>query len=223
MKIHKAGYGLLIKLFILLAIVNSLVFASIGNLTVCRIVIGISTVVYLLVVNFFRFPNRQIRVDDDAILCPADGKIVVVEETYEPEYLKRQCIQVSVFMSILNVHINWYAANGIVEYFRYHKGRYMAAYLPKSSTENERTTVAIKTRGGQEIVMRQIAGAMAKRIVSYATVGGEARQNRHLGFIKFGSRVDLYLPLGTRINVKVGQKVTGSQTIIGTFAKGESK
>ena len=118
MKIHKAGYGLLIKLFILLAIVNSLVFASIGNLTVCRIVIGISTVVYLLVVNFFRFPNRQIRVDDDAILCPADGKIVVVEETYEPEYLKRQCIQVSVFMSILNVHINWYAANGIVEYFR---------------------------------------------------------------------------------------------------------
>ena len=157
MKIHKAGYGLLIKLFILLAIVNSLVFASIGNLTVCRIVIGISTVVYLLVVNFFRFPNRQIRVDDDAILCPADGKIVVVEETYEPEYLKRQCIQVSVFMSILNVHINWYAANGIVEYFRYHKGRYMAAYLPKSSTENERTTVAIKPPGVHQI---RLAGGL---------------------------------------------------------------
>ena len=219
MKIHKAGYTFLIKLFILLAIVNALVFAFIGNLTVCRVVMGVSAVVYLLVVNFFRFPNRQVKVDDDAILCPADGKVVVVEETYEPEYLKCRCLQVSVFMSILNVHINWYAVNGIVEYFQYHKGRYMAAYLPKSSTENERTTVAIKTHNGREIVMRQIAGAMAKRIVSYATVGDKARQNHHLGFIKFGSRVDLYLPLDTQINVKVGQKVTGSQTIIGTFPK----
>lgn len=223
MKIHKAGYTFLIKLFILLAIINSLVFTFIGNLTICRVVMGISTVLYLLVVNFFRFPNRRIQLDDNAILCPADGKVVVVEETYEPEYLKCQCIQVSVFMSIFNVHINWYAINGIIEYFQYHKGRYMAAYLPKSSTENERTTLAIKAHNGQKIVMRQIAGAMAKRIVSYATVGGEARQNYHLGFIKFGSRVDLYLPLGTQINVKVGQKVTGSQTIIGTFLTSPSK
>ena len=217
MKIHKAGYTLLIKLFIVLAIVNAAVFATIGDIVVSRAVAGASVVVYLLVVNFFRFPSRRIRVDDGVVLCPADGKVVVVEETFEPEYLKRQCLQVSVFMSILNVHINWYAVNGTVEYFKYHPGRYMAAYLPKSSTENERTTVAVKTRDGREIVMRQIAGAMAKRIVTYAAEGGEARQDRHLGFIKFGSRVDLFLPLDTEIKVRVGQKVTGSQTIIGTF------
>ena len=157
------------------------------------------------------------------LYAPADGKIVVIEETFEPEYLKKQCIQVSIFMNIFNVHINWFPVNGIIKFFKYHPGRYMAAYLPKSSTENERTTIAIETTNGQEIVMRQIAGAMAKRIVSYAPVGGVARQDEHAGFIKFGSRVDLYLPLGTEIDVKLGQKVTGSQTLIGTFQKPESK
>lgn len=219
MKIHKAGYSLLIKIFIILTIINALVFAFIGNLTICRITIGCSTIFYLLIMNFFRFPNRHIKVSNDTILCPADGKIVVIEETFEPEYLKQQCIQVSVFMNIFNVHINWFPINGIIKYYKYHKGRYMAAYLPKSSTENERTTIAIQAHNGQEIVMRQIAGAMAKRIVSYATVGKEARQDHHAGFIKFGSRVDLYLPLDTQINVKLGDKVTGSQTVIGTFSK----
>ena len=217
MKIHKAGYTLLFKAFVLFAFINVLVYAFIPNIIVFRAVLIVSSILYLLMVNFFRFPNRHIIVKDNTILAPADGKIVVVEETFEPEYLKKQCIQVSIFMNIFNVHINWFPVNGIIKFFKYHPGRYMAAYLPKSSTENERTTIAIETSNGQEIVMRQIAGAMAKRIVSYAPVGGVARQDEHAGFIKFGSRVDLYLPLGTKIDVKLGQKVTGSQTLIGTF------
>ncbi|MBS7154964.1 MAG: phosphatidylserine decarboxylase family protein [Butyricimonas faecalis] len=217
MKIHKAGHILLFKAFVLFAFINVLVYAFIPNIIVFRAVLIVSSILYLLMVNFFRFPNRHIIVKDNTILAPADGKIVVVEETFEPEYLKKQCIQVSIFMNIFNVHINWFPVNGIIKFFKYHPGRYMAAYLPKSSTENERTTIAIETSNGQEIVMRQIAGAMAKRIVSYAPVGGVARQDEHAGFIKFGSRVDLYLPLGTKIDVKLGQKVTGSQTLIGTF------
>ena len=223
MKIHKAGHILLFKAFVLFAFINVLVYAFIPNIIVFRAVLIVSSILYLLMVNFFRFPNRHIIVKDNTILAPADGKIVVIEETFEPEYLKKQCIQVSIFMNIFNVHINWFPVNGIIKFFKYHPGRYMAAYLPKSSTENERTTIAIETTNGQEIVMRQIAGAMAKRIVSYAPVGGVARQDEHAGFIKFGSRVDLYLPLGTKIDVKLGQKVTGSQTLIGTFQKPESK
>ena len=223
MKIHKAGHILLFKAFVLFAFINVLVYAFIPNIIVFRAVLIVSGILYLLMVNFFRFPNRHIVVKDNTILAPADGKIVVVEETFEPEYLKKQCIQVSIFMNIFNVHINWFPVNGIIKFFKYHPGRYMAAYLPKSSTENERTTIAIEATNGQEIVMRQIAGAMAKRIVSYAPVGGKARQNEHAGFIKFGSRVDLYLPLGTKIDVKLGQKVTGSQTLIGTFQEPESK
>ena len=223
MKIHKAGHILLFKAFVLFAFINVLVYAFIPNIIVFRAVLIVSSILYLLMVNFFRFPNRHIIVKDNTILAPADGKIVVIEETFEPEYLKKQCIQVSIFMNIFNVHINWFPVNGIIKFFKYKPGRYMAAYLPKSSTENERTTIAIETTNGQEIVMRQIAGAMAKRIVSYAPVGGVARQDEHAGFIKFGSRVDLYLPLGTEIDVKLGQKVTGSQTLIGTFQKPESK
>ena len=223
MKIHKAGHILLFKAFVLFAFINVLVYAFIPNIIVFRAVLIVSSILYLLMVNFFRFPNRHIIVKDNTILAPADGKIVVIEETFEPEYLKKQCIQVSIFMNIFNVHINWFPINGIIKFFKYHQGRYMAAYLPKSSTENERTTIAIEATNGQEIVMRQIAGAMAKRIVSYAPVGGVARQDEHAGFIKFGSRVDLYLPLGTEIDVKLGQKVTGSQTLIGTFQKPESK
>ena len=223
MKIHKAGHILLFKAFVLFAFINVLVYAFIPNIIVFRAVLIVSGILYLLMVNFFRFPNRHIVVKDNTILAPADGKIVVVEETFEPEYLKKQCIQVSIFMNIFNVHINWFPINGIIKFFKYHQGRYMAAYLPKSSTENERTTIAIEATNGQEIVMRHIAGAMAKRIVSYAPVGGKARQNEHAGFIKFGSRVDLYLPLGTKIDVKLGQKVTGSQTLIGTFQEPESK
>ena len=201
MTIHKAGYILLLKILIVLIILNLASFYFINNTSIVYTILGITVVMYLLVVNFFRFPNRVIIQDDNTILAPADGKIVVIEETEEPEYFKDRRLQVSIFMNIFNVHINWFAA----------------AYLPKSSTDNERTTIVIECNNGKTVLMRQIAGAMAKRIVSYAPVGGQARQDQHAGFIKFGSRVDLFLPLGTQIEVKLGQKTTGSQTIIGTF------
>lgn len=217
MTLHKAGYSLLIKILIALVLLNCVTFYFIPNVTADRIILIVSVVFYLLTVNFFRFPNRQIIIDDNTILAPADGKIVVIEETEETEYFKDRRLQVSIFMNIFNVHINWFPVNGIIRYFKYHKGKFAAAYLPKSSTDNERTSIVIECKNGQSILMRQIAGAMAKRIVSYAPVGGEARQDRHAGFIKFGSRVDLFLPLDTTIKVKLGQKTTGSQTVIGTF------
>ena len=141
----------------------------------------------------------------------------IQEETEEPEYFHGRRLQVSIFMSLFNVHVNWFPVNGVIRYFKYHAGKFAAAYLPKSSTENERTSIAIECANGQTILMRQIAGAMAKRIVSYAPVGRQTRQDQHAGFIKFGSRVDLFLPLDTKIEVKLGQKTKGSQTIIGTF------
>ena len=217
MKIHKAGYKLLLKILLIGIILNILTYTLIPEKLICHIILIFSTILYILIVNFFRFPNRIIIQDDHTILAPADGKIVVIEETEEPEYFKDRRIQVSIFMNIFNVHINWFPINGIIRYFKYHKGNFAAAYLPKSSTENERTTIVIENKNGQLILMRQIAGAMAKRIVSYTPVGGEARQDQHAGFIKFGSRVDLFLPLDTQIKVKLGQKTTGSQTIIGTF------
>lgn len=215
MTLHKAGYSLLLKILVFLVLLNCITFYFISNTTVVYTILGISVILYILIVNFFRFPLRHIIIDDTTILAPADGKIVVIEETEEPEYFKDRRIQVSIFMNIFNVHINWFPVNGIVKYFKYHKGNFAAAYLPKSSTENERTTIVIECKNGQTVLMRQIAGAMAKRIVSYASVGTEARQDKHAGFIKFGSRVDLFLPLDTEINVKLGQKTVGSQTLIG--------
>ena len=165
---------LLIKIFIILMIINALVFAFIGNLHVCRITIGVSTIFYLLIVNFFRFPKRHIQVDDNTILCPADGKIVVIEETFEPEYLKSQCIQVSVFMNIFNVHINWYAINGIIKYFKYHKGRYMAAYLPKSSTENERTNTTAASGTGHPTATIRRRASWPSSLGSHSKLRGSA-------------------------------------------------
>lgn len=217
MTIHKAGYSLLIKILLLVILVDVILYYSIPNATLVHILWILSFMIYLGMVNFFRYPHRPVVIDDNTILAPADGKIVVIEETEENEYFKDRRIQVSIFMNILNVHINWFPVNGIIRYFQYHKGRFSAAYLPKSSTENERTTIVIECNNGETILMRQIAGAMAKRIVSYAPIGGIARQNEHAGFIKFGSRVDLFLPLNTHIQVKLGQKTTGSQTVIGTF------
>ncbi|MCC8173350.1 MAG: phosphatidylserine decarboxylase family protein, partial [Odoribacter sp.] len=197
---------------------NGIIFYFVPNQTTRIVVAIISAILYLFVINFFRFPNRQIIIDDNTILAPADGKIVVIEETEENEYLKDRRIQVSIFMNVFNVHINWFPVNGIVKYFKYHKGNFAAAYLPKSSTENERTTIVIECKNGKTILMRQIAGAVAKRIVTYATPGEEARQDKHAGFIKFGSRVDLFLPLDTKIEVKLGEKTRGSQTVIGQFS-----
>lgn len=217
MTIHKAGYKLLLKILIIGILINLAAYYFINNSIIVHTVLIVSIVIYLLIVNFFRFPNRVIIQDDNTVLAPADGKIVVIEETEEPEYFKDRRLQVSIFMNIFNVHINWFPVNGVIKYFKYHKGNFAAAYLPKSSTDNERTTIVIECNNGKTVLMRQIAGAMAKRIVSYAPVGGKARQDQHAGFIKFGSRVDLFLPLDTKIDVKLGQKTTGSQTVIGTF------
>ncbi len=205
------------KIAVALLIANALVFYFWGNSLIFHVVWIASAIIYLLIVNFFRSPNRIVLLNDNHILAPADGKIVVIEETEENEYFHDRRLQVSIFMSLFNVHINWFPVNGIIRYFKYHEGNFAAAYLPKSSTENERTSIAIECNNGETILMRQIAGAMAKRIVSYAPVGGKARQDQHAGFIKFGSRVDLFLPLDTKIEVKLGQKTAGSQTIIGTF------
>ena len=194
MTIHKAGYKLLLKIAAALVVLNAVVIYVLGNTVTTHVVWVASLVVYILIVNFFRSPNRIVLLDDNG-----------------------RRLQVSIFMSLFNVHVNWFPVNGVIRYFKYHAGKFAAAYLPKSSTENERTSIAIECANGQTILMRQIAGAMAKRIVSYAPVGRQTRQDQHAGFIKFGSRVDLFLPLDTKIEVKLGQKTKGSQTIIGTF------
>ena len=161
----------------------------------------VSAVIYLLLVNFFRSPRRHFTGDRrDVVVSSADGTVVALEETFEDEYLHCRCLQLSVFMSIFNVHANWFPVDGEVVYVKHHPGRFIAAYLPKSSTENERSTVVICTPNGQKILLRQIAGAMARRIVTYARPGDEASVEDHMGFIKLGSRVDLYLPLGTEQN-----------------------
>lgn len=179
------------------------------------IVTGLASLIFfLLVLQFFRDPKREIQeMDNQLIYAPADGRVVVIEETEEPEYFKDKRIQVSIFMSPTNVHINRNPVSGKVNYFKYHPGKYLVAWHPKSSTENERTTVVIDN-GEEEILLRQIAGAMAKRIKTYLQVGEEVVQGDDMGFIKFGSRVDVLLPLDAKIKVEVGQKVKGNKTVI---------
>jgi phosphatidylserine decarboxylase len=212
MKIHKEGYRILTVLAVSFALIN------IGMLVVLPEAVVISTIVSLflfgLVLQFFRNPNRDILVaDDNLIYAPADGKIVVIEETFENEYFEDQRLQVSIFMSPTNVHVNRNPVSGTVNYFRYHPGKYMVAWHPKSSSENERTTLVIDN-GDEEVMLRQIAGAVAKRIVNYTEEGQHVTQGSDFGFIKFGSRVDVFLPIDAKIKVKKGQKVKGNKTII---------
>lgn len=171
----------------------------------------------IMVLQFFRNPVRTLEVNDNQIIAPVDGKVVVIEEVEETEYFKDKRIQVSIFMSPINVHVTRYVTSGKVKYSKYHPGKFLVAWHPKASTENERTTVVIENRVFGEIMYRQIAGALAKRIINYAEVGMQVRQGQDAGFIKFGSRVDIYLPLGTKINVKIGEKAVGNKTIVATF------
>lgn len=215
-KIHHEGTNILIILAVALLIVLLPLWLWVDVVAVpinATVVLG---VFYLLVVNFFRSPKRQFTGNpENVVVSSADGTVVALEEVYEPEYLKCRCIQLSVFMSVLNVHANWFPVDGEVVFTKHHPGRFMAAYLPKSSTENERSTVVIRTAHDQLVLMRQVAGAMARRIVTYAHPGVEASIEDHMGFIKFGSRIDLYLPLGTEIYVKIGDKTTGGITEVG--------
>jgi phosphatidylserine decarboxylase len=168
----------------------------------------------LLILQFFRNPVRTVEINDNHIIAPVDGKVVVIEEVFEGEYFKDKRMQVSIFMSPINVHVTRYALNGIVKFSKYHPGKFLVAWHPKASEENERTTVVIENRVFGEVLYRQIAGALARRIVNYAVKGTQVVQGTDAGFIKFGSRVDLFLPLGTQINVKLNEKAIGGKTII---------
>lgn len=215
-KIHHEGTNILIVLLLVVLALNVPLWLWVRPLSIAIASTVVWGVFYMLVVNFFRSPKRLFPGDPkNAVVSSADGKVVALEEVYEDEYLHCRCIQLSVFMSVLNVHANWFPVDGEVIFTRHHKGRFMAAYLPKSSTENERSTVVIRTPEGQKVLMRQIAGAMARRIVTYAVPGVDASIEDHMGFIKFGSRVDLYLPLGTDIYVKIGDKTIGGMTQVG--------
>lgn len=187
---------------------------------------SISGILFLLVLNFFRSPRRTLPAGIDrrrAVVSSVDGTVVALERVFEPEYLHRDVIQLSVFMTIFNVHANWFPVDGRVELVRHHKGRFLSAYLPKSSTENERSTIVIRTDTDQEVLVRQIAGAIARRIVTYAEPGDRANIEEHMGFIKFGSRVDIFLPLDTEIFVKIGDKTVGGVTQIARLADHNDK
>lgn len=174
----------------------------------------ITLLLLLLVLQFFRNPNRKIVPNDKVVLAPVDGKVVVIEEVFEDEYFKDKRLQVSIFMSPINVHVTRYCVSGKIKFSKYHPGKYLVAWHPKASTENERTTVVIESKEFGEILYRQIAGALARRIVNYAVEGTEVRQGDDAGFIKFGSRVDMFFPLGTKIEVKLQQNAVGNETII---------
>lgn len=214
MRIHKEGFWIILVSFIALGVLSPLSGLIPMPLYLHYIIWGLLVVLFLWIVKFFLYPQRIISPDETRVLCPADGKIVAIEEVYEPEYFKDKRIQVSVFMSPNNVHVNWAPVSGTIKYMKYHPGRYLVAWHPKSSTENERTSVVIENSEGTRLLLRQIAGALARRIVCYAREGNNIRQGDEFGFIKFGSRVDIFLPVNTVIRVAIGQKVTGKQTVI---------
>lgn len=214
MLLHKEGKAAVIASLLLFFVLNGLAYYFLPS-TAAKIITVLTLVPLCMIINFYRRPARKKVKVEGAIVAPCDGKVVTIEETYEPEVLKCNVLQVSIFMSPFNVHINWFPVGGQVEYYRHHDGNKAAAYLPKSSTENERSSVLIRTKGGQQVLVRQVAGAMARRVVTYAKEGAIVTQSEEMGFIKLGSRVDLYLPIGTEIDVKLKDETTGSQTVIG--------
>ncbi|MCQ2332188.1 MAG: phosphatidylserine decarboxylase family protein [Paludibacteraceae bacterium] len=215
-KIHKEGYGIVAVLFLIIATLNVFVYYETPNRTLFIINLIITCLAFSYVVFFFRNPSRVVEVDDNnMIIAPADGRVCVIEPTEEWEYFEgRKMIQVSIFMSLFSVHANWFPISGKVLYTKHHKGRHIAAYLPKSSSENERSTTVIECANGEKILVRQVAGALARRIVTYAAPGHECTINEHLGFIKFGSRVDLFLPADSKIFVELGESTKGNETIL---------
>lgn len=215
MTIHREGRTLLFVLLVVLFAVNwAVAYFFPGNTILQNVLIAGSAIIYLLILQFFRIPIFPIQKNDKHVLAPADGKVVVIEETVETEYLKDGRKQVSIFMSPVNVHINRMPVGGVISFFKYHPGKYLVAWHPKSSTENERTTVVVKRKDGIEILFRQIAGALARRIKCYVQPGQVLEQGDEFGFIKFGSRVDIYLPLHAKITVDVGDVTKGGKTII---------
>jgi len=218
MTIHKEGRTLLFVLLVLFFAINWAVARYFpASSFIQTLVIGVSLVIYLIVLQFFRNPIFTITKNENQVIAPADGKVVVIEETEEIEYLKSKRKQISIFMSPINVHVNRMPVAGTISYYRYHAGKYLVAWHPKSSTENERTTVVAKMKNGTEVLFRQIAGALARRIKCYVTEGQPLEQGQEFGFIKFGSRVDIYLPLDAKIKVAVGDITKGGRTVIAEF------
>lgn len=214
MRIHKEGIIIILIFFLVISSFNLIIYWAVRNSLLQSILIIASLVFLLMVVWFFRNPDRSVIPDNSLVLSAADGKVVVIEEVMEKEYFKDHRIQVSIFMSPLNVHANRYPISGMVNYYKYHPGKYLVAWHPKSSELNERSTIVIKDSQGKMILVRQIAGAVARRIVSYTYEGKPVIQGDELGFIKFGSRVDMFFPLGTKIHVRIGDVVTGNRTVI---------
>jgi phosphatidylserine decarboxylase len=211
---HKEGFKIISVTFLIFAALSILVHFKIENDLLKNVSFLLLLLLVVLILQFFRNPKRTFILNSEQVLSPVDGKVVVIEEVYEKEYFKDKRLQVSVFMSPLNVHITRYPVGGNVVYHKYHPGKFLVAWHPKSSEENERTTVVVKSEVFGEVLHRQIAGALAKRIVNYATTGQEVSQSSDSGFIKFGSRVDIFLPLDTKINVKLNQKVVGGITVV---------
>lgn len=218
MNIHKEGYKTIALCALIFGAINIIFFYffSFSMPVVSWIVFGVTFVVLLFIISFFRSPKRNFTVAHHQVICPADGKVVVIEEITDSEYFNDKRLQVSIFMSPANVHINRIPMSGKVEYSQYHKGKYLVAWSPKSSLENERHCVVIKS-DSVEILVKQIAGALAKRIVNYLKVGQAVSQGNEMGFIKFGSRVDVLLPVGTELNVKLNQQVKGGITVLATI------
>lgn len=219
MTIHKEGYTSIALTVLFIFIINAVVEYRFADVFILRwFVYILSFALFITVLQFFRNPKRTFTNGDHLVICPADGKVVVIEETEEGEYFKDRRLQVSIFMSPVNVHINRNPISGVVKFFKYHPGKYLAAWNPKSSTENERTTVVVEHKNGAPVLYRQIAGALARRIVWYVKEGDQVTQNEQFGFIKFGSRVDIYLPLGTKVNLELNQVVKGGITVLGELA-----
>lgn len=216
MRIHREGTSILVVSLIVLLLLNSLSWYLVPCDIFNILLTAFSVFIYLMMVNFFRSPKRICPYEnvEKLVVAPADGKVVVIEEVYEPDHFKDNRRMISIFMSPMNVHANWYPVDGVVKRVGHQKGKFMKAWLPKASTENERSLVVIETPEGHEVLVRQVAGAMARRIVTYAEPGEECFIDQHMGFIKFGSRVDVYLPLDAEVCVELEQKTVGDETII---------
>ena len=219
MTIHREGYRTIGFVALIFGVINliSFSFLSADFPWIAGLLFVITLLLLLFIISFFRIPKRILTIDDNKIICPADGKVVVIEEITDVEYFNDKRIQVSIFMSPANVHVNRNAVSGNITYTKYHPGKYLVAWHPKSSAENERWSTVIKNNYG-EILMKQIAGALAKRICNYAVVGSEVKQGDEFGFIKFGSRVDVLLPIDTKINVSLNQAVKGGVTVLASWS-----
>lgn len=214
MKIHKEGYTTIVLTILILSIINFLIYKYFPLLILQIIIVLASTILFYLILHFFRNPVRNVEINNNHIIAPSDGKLVVVEDVFENEFLKEDCTQLSIFMSPLNVHKQWYPVNGKIIYSKNHKGKYLVAWHPKSSLENERSTIVIETEQSHKILFRQIAGAVARRICNYSKEGVIVNQKMEAGFIKFGSRIDVFIPKKAKIKVSLNDIIIGGKTIL---------